>query len=167
MTVLAENEICYGCVFFGSLHLQFLFHSHRRTHVLNVRSWRISSRWTALNAGLTHWLWVWLKKTFTLCIRPLCQSLDAYTVVVCSYYVVFVQEVVKRATSTSIEQSPQKRAASFLSCEMGVVLPQKSHRVNELMSKTSPLSRETEVGSFLSCLDGWKALSVSREKDRM
>lgn len=63
------------------------------------------------------------KKTFTLCIRPLCQSLDAYTVVVCSYYVVFVQEVVKRATSTSIEQSPQKRAASFLSCEMGVVLP--------------------------------------------
>lgn len=39
----------------------------------------------------THTLALGLaEKTFTLGIRLLCQSLDAYTVVVCHYYVVFM-----------------------------------------------------------------------------
>lgn len=105
MTVLAENEICYGCVFFGSLHLQFLFHSHRRTHVLNVRSWRISSRWTALNAGLTHWLWVWLKKKLLHFVLGHCVSLQMHILQQC---VVIMQCLCKRLSREPLLQALSK-----------------------------------------------------------
>lgn len=72
----------------GLLHPQFLFRSYTHTHVMNIRSWRISSRWTALNAGVTHWIWVWLEKALHSvlghCVRRTCLwALFSVCVVVC------------------------------------------------------------------------------------